>query len=135
MDCDSPFRSGQKFRLRLAPETRGYVYLVNVAPSGQRTQVFPILDEVNLFEAGALEIPSPGQPPFEFDHESGTEIIEVTISQEPIQKYEVARRSPSFKERTTSSIGSSVGDLIWEEAQGLRLRQGVTMFQAKLRHD
>ncbi len=109
MPPTTQFRNGQPFRLRFQTSMPGHLYLINVSPSGKRTQIFPQQTENNHYPAGTVEIPSPDRPPFQFDNESGVEMIEVAISPNTISAYEQARFNPGLADTTPVRLGASSG--------------------------
>ena len=96
LSANTRFHNGQTFRLRIQTSMPGHLYLVNVSPSGRRTQIFPQQRENNFYEAGSIELPAPDQPPFQFDNESGVEMIQVAISPTTIGAFEQARFQPEL---------------------------------------
>ena len=99
------FSNGEQFRLRFTNGQTGYIYLINVSPSGQRRQIFPRNNEQNTIVAGSVvDIPNASQAPFQFDNERGMETIEVAVSPTPIGNYETARDGRLLAEASVAGI-------------------------------
>jgi hypothetical protein len=93
------FRSGETIKVQIENSFDGYLYLINVMPSGNLRLLFPNGDESNeLRQRRPLELPA-----IRFDDEVGTEILRVVISRQPILFLNAVAKKPDgdFDEAAT----------------------------------
>lgn len=77
------FKSGERFQLGIKVNHPSYVYVLNEAPNGKTTQIYPQPGVDNFINAmGTVFLPSKGA--FEFDQEPGTEQLLVYVSTSPM---------------------------------------------------
>jgi hypothetical protein len=85
------FHSGDRIRLSVEPNARGYLYVVNQGASGTWKAMFPspeIEDGNNKVEAMRPCIVPPGQHVFTFDATAGKENLFVVFSRQPVADFE-----------------------------------------------
>jgi hypothetical protein len=84
------FKSGEKFQLGVRVNRPSYVYILNEAPDGTVTQIFPQPSQDNLVDAmGIVFFPAKGA--FKFDNKPGMEKLMVYLAPERAHG-QVARR-------------------------------------------
>ncbi len=78
VDPSSQFKAGDQIKLQFQSNFDGYVYVVNIAPSGKRCVLFPYPDAADnaVRSDEKYDIP-PGGDAIEFDEEKGTEVLQV----------------------------------------------------------
>ncbi|EIF33047.1 hypothetical protein BCh11DRAFT_00807 [Burkholderia sp. Ch1-1] len=75
------FRSGEKFQLGVKVNRPSYVYILNEAPDGSITQIYPQPSQDNFVDAmGIVFFPAKGS--FQFDDKPGMEKLMVYLSPE-----------------------------------------------------
>lgn len=73
------FKTGERFQLAIRVNRPSYIYVLNEAPSGKVTQIYPQPGVDNFVDAmGTVFLPAKGA--FEFDREPGTEQLLVYVS-------------------------------------------------------
>lgn len=93
---DRPFKSGDRFRLKLQSNFDGYVYVINVTPGGENRLLFPRgTSRRNNVRAGQFYyIPTSNE--FEFNDEPGLEVLQFLISRSQVAFLEgLLDRAPS----------------------------------------
>lgn len=87
VDPGKSFKAGDKVRIKFQANFGGYVYFINVAPSGI-TKVIHVesveADKDYLLPGGAF---------IEFDNEVGTEVLRIVMSHERIKTYDDAMKN------------------------------------------
>ena len=77
------FKSGERFQLAVKVNHPTYVYILNEAPDGKVTQIYPQQGQDSFINAmGTVFLPGKGS--FEFDQEPGTEQLLVYLSSTPM---------------------------------------------------
>lgn len=105
VDPNKGFKAGDEIKISFNSNFNGYIYLVNVAPSGQQTVIFPGIREGNNVRDGEAFFFGP----FDFDDEKGLEVIQVVLSQTTIPNLEQAARYAEGK--IANSTASAVQNL------------------------
>jgi hypothetical protein len=78
------FRSGEHFQLGVKVNHPSYVYILNEAPDGSVTQIYPQPSQDNFVDAmGVVFLPARGS--FVFDEKPGMEKLMVYLSPEPVR--------------------------------------------------
>lgn len=73
------FKTGERFQLAVKVNHPTYIYILNEAPDGKVTQIYPQQGNDNFINAmGTVFLPGKGS--FEFDHKPGTEQLLVYLS-------------------------------------------------------
>jgi hypothetical protein len=79
VDPGQAFKSGDRIRVAFESNFGGYVYVINLTPSGEARLLFPFRNRDNRVRAGQrYEVPQAGE--FTFDTEPGTEVLQVLMS-------------------------------------------------------
>ncbi len=73
------FKSGDRVRFEYVSNFTGYVYLINIAPSGEKEVIFPRAGLSNRITA-SQPCTFPPEKDFKFDDEAGTEIVQFVLS-------------------------------------------------------
>jgi hypothetical protein len=109
------FKSGDKLRISLTSNFDGYVYVVNIDPSGKNYLSFPsqtAKNNNNEVKAG-ITMFIPPQDTLEFDNVKGTEVLQVYVSKERIAYYEEGYKSwkdgemPDTKEAAAKELAGN----------------------------
>ena len=85
VDPSETFKSGDSIRIQFKSNFDGFVYFVNVSPSG----VSKVIYKDKIKENALNELPG-GSDVITFDKEVGTEILKVVMSRDQIQVFEDA---------------------------------------------
>lgn len=96
VDSQYEFKEGDRWKIRVETNFRGYLYLVNFGPTGSKTVIFPNDGENNLLE------PNHGQTlpktyDFVFDNQKGDETLHVLVSRERLASLDAAIRETDGK--------------------------------------
>lgn len=84
-DPGTEFKEGDQIKIQFESNFDGYVYLVNVAPTGKKRILFPYSAESsNTVQANKRYDFPPGRDLIQFDNEKGTEILQVIMSRDRI---------------------------------------------------
>jgi len=85
VDPSSEFKAGDQIKIQFQSNFDGYIYVVNIAPSGKRCVLFPYQQASNnaVNPDERYDIP-PGGDAIEFDQEKGTEVLQVIMSRDRI---------------------------------------------------
>ncbi|MBX7222650.1 MAG: DUF4384 domain-containing protein [Blastocatellia bacterium] len=111
VDTKQIFSAGDRVKFRFRSNFAGYVYLVNITPTGKVQVLFP--------KAGVEARVDPDQPyvfpssanGFGFDEERGTEVIQVFVARQPIPLFDRAVRiSGGLVERNSQPQGSMTAE-------------------------
>ena len=121
------FKAGDKIKVALESNFRGYVYIVNYGSSGTNRLLFPSRGERNLIAARQLEY-LPKTFSINFDEHIGVEVLRVFMSLRPIAFLAAARRPEGMlNERETAEI-----DKLWHAAEK---QIGIVTNEVKITHD
>jgi Domain of unknown function (DUF4384) len=85
VDPSETFKSGDSIRIQFRSNFDGYVYFINVSPSGVSKVIYKDKIKTNALN----ELPG-GQDVITFDKEVGTEILKLVMSRDQIQVFEDA---------------------------------------------
>jgi hypothetical protein len=137
------FRPGDEIRVAFESNFDGYVYVVNVSPGGKKRVIFPGRQSATSNNAirarQRMELPPTS---FIFDKETGTEILQVIMSREPIAVLDTAVKASGGELQSASSAAAElsanqqrgiVSDnvaAVLPEQTGIRAR-GVFLAQGK----
>jgi hypothetical protein len=105
VDPSTEFKAGDQIKIQFQSNFEGYIYVVNIAPSGKRRVLFPYTEASNnaVTPDERYDLP-PGGDAIEFDAEKGTEVIQVIMSKDRIAYLDAALKDP---ERYLSESASS----------------------------
>jgi hypothetical protein len=84
------FRAGDQIQVVLESNFTGYVYILNITPSGQKRVIFPKSGVNNHITAFRRYIFPRKDRSFDFDEEKGIEIIQVLLTLKPISTLDTA---------------------------------------------
>lgn len=89
------FKAGDEIKLQLQSNFDGFIYVVNIQPSGKRCLKFPYPNATdNRVRADEkYDIPPPGDV-MVFDDEKGTEVLQVIMSHDRIKYLDEALKEP-----------------------------------------
>ncbi|HJQ68311.1 MAG TPA: DUF4384 domain-containing protein [Blastocatellia bacterium] len=103
------FKPGDEIRVAFESNFDGYVYVINVSPAGAKRVIFPgaqASNSSNVIRARQrVELPSTS---FIFDKETGTEILQVIMSREPIAVLDAAVRESQGQLQSASSAAAEL---------------------------
>src|SRR5262249_54025309 len=88
---DTVFHSGDRIRLSVEPNARGFLYIANQGASGTWKAMFPspeIADGDNRAEPMHPYVIPPGKHVFTFDATAGMENLFVVFSRQPVADFE-----------------------------------------------
>jgi hypothetical protein len=87
VDADATFHSGDRIRVQVDTNTRGYLYIVAQGSSGTWKVLFPSAEVAggsNLIQRGESRVvPAGDRGQFVFDQQAGTEKLFVVLSRQP----------------------------------------------------
>ena len=95
VDPSTSFKAGDQIKIQFQSNFEGYIYVVNIAPSGKRRVLFPYPEATNnaVQPDERYDIP-PGGSTIEFDQEKGTEVLQVIMSRDRIPYLDAALKDP-----------------------------------------
>jgi hypothetical protein len=140
VDPSQKFKKGDEIKVAFESNFEGYVYIVNVAPTGKKKVLFPFSQSANntVSPHQRYELPSGGV--MFFDNETGVEVLQVVMSREPVALYEDAVKNtggvlgesaPSAAaELSSGKTGVVVSNAAQDQVPGLRSR-GLELAPAK----
>jgi hypothetical protein len=100
------FHSGERFQLGVKVNRPAYVYILNEAPDGTVTQIYPQSSQDNFINAMGVVF-FPGKGSFQFDDKPGAEQLLVFLSPEPASG-DMAQRIRSFTPDLISAPGNAL---------------------------
>lgn len=104
-DPSTEFKAGDQIKIQLESNFDGFIYVVNIQPSGKRCLMFPYPDAAdNSVRSGERYDIPPGGDAMEFDKEKGTEVLQVIMSRDRIPYLDAALKEP---ERCLAQSASS----------------------------
>jgi len=109
MKRDSQLSKGDQIKIEFESNFDGYVYFVNVAPSGKSAVIYPDrrAGETNNMIRERQRYVLPHSAPFEFDEEKGTEVLQVIMSRRAVPLFEDAIRNSRGELGTTASTAAA----------------------------
>lgn len=117
VDPGRVFRQGDEIRIAFESNFDGYVYVINVSPSGRKQVIFPgsrSSANSNVIRARQrIELPPTS---FIFDGESGTEILQVIMSREAVSVLDAAVKESNGE---LQSAASAAGELSATTRRGI----------------
>jgi hypothetical protein len=95
VDPSNEFKAGDQIKIQFQSNFDGYIYVVNIAPSGKRCVLFPYPEATDnaVRPDERYDIP-PGGDAIEFDQEKGTEVLQVIMSRGRIAYLDSALKEP-----------------------------------------
>jgi hypothetical protein len=109
VDPGTEFKAGDQIKIQFQSNFEGYIYVVNIAPSGNRRVLFPYTQESNnaVNPGERYDLP-PGGDAIEFDNEKGIEVLQVIMSRERIAYLDEALKDP--ERRLAESAASAAAE-------------------------
>jgi hypothetical protein len=109
VDPGRVFKPGDEIRVAFESNFDGYVYVINVTPTGNKRVIFPgsqLAAGGNVIRARRrIELPPTS---FVFDQETGTEILQVIMSREPIAAFDAAVKDSKGELQSASSAAAEL---------------------------
>lgn len=95
VDPSNEFKAGDQIKIQFESNFDGFIYVVNIAPSGKRCLLFPYPEAADnaVHPEQRYDIP-PGGDAIEFDQEKGTEVLQVVMSRDRIPYLDAALKEP-----------------------------------------
>lgn len=95
VDPSREFKAGDQIKVSFESNFDGFIYVVNIQPSGKRCVLFPYAGAANnaVRSDERYDIP-PGGAAIEFDKEKGIEVLQVIMSRERIAYLDAALKEP-----------------------------------------
>ncbi|MFY9558199.1 MAG: DUF4384 domain-containing protein [Blastocatellia bacterium] len=95
VDPSTQFKAGDQIKIQFQSNFDGYIYVVNISPSGKRCVLFPYPESGDnaVRPDERYDIP-PGGDAIEFDEEKGTEVLQVIMSRGRISYLDAALKEP-----------------------------------------
>ncbi len=110
VDPSREFTKGEQIKIEFESSFDGYVYFVNVPPSGRSAVIYPDPkggESDNMIRARQRYV-LPHRGTFEFvEDEKGTEVVQVIMSREPIQVFEDSIRNANGQLGETASSAAA----------------------------
>jgi uncharacterized protein DUF4384 len=111
LDPSRNFRKDDEIKVQFWSNFDGYVYFVNVEPSGKKTVIYPQAggkEQSNMILGGQHYI-LPHSLPYVFDEEKGIEVIQVIMSRQPIRFLDDAvKKSNGELGKTASNVADEL---------------------------
>jgi len=116
------FKEGDQIKIEFESNFDGFVYLINIAPSGKQRILFPLDAESNnsIRQNLRYNFP-PGRETIEFDNEKGIEILQVIMSRGRIPLLDDAIKN------TGGELGESAASAAAELEGGLSTEKTATV--------
>lgn len=114
VDPSNEFKAGDQIKIQFQSNFEGYIYVVNIAPSGKRRVLFPYpqASDNAVHPDERYDIP-PGGNTIEFDEEKGTEVLQVIMSRDRIPYLDAALKDPegSLSDSASSAAAELQGGI------------------------
>lgn len=109
VDPGTEFKAGDQIKIQFQSNFEGYIYVVNIAPSGNRRVLFPYTQDSNnaVNPDERYDLP-PGSDAIEFDNEKGIEVLQVIMSRDRIAYLDEALKDP--ERRLAESAASAAAE-------------------------
>jgi hypothetical protein len=91
---DRTFKQGERVKIGIKSNFRGYLYMVNIGSSGKTVLIFPDEQENNLLE-GQKRYELPRIWDLSFDEKEGFETLQVFVSRQRITFLDAATKNPN----------------------------------------
>ena len=123
IDPSRTFKKGDQIKIEFESNFDGFVYFVNVPPSGKKVVIYPDIraGETNNMVRARQRYVLPQSMPLEFiDDEKGVEVIQVVMSRQPIPLFDTAIKSSHGELGETAS--SAAAELV-----GMNPKTGISV--------
>ena len=114
VDPSNEFKAGDEIKIQLQSNFEGFIYVVNIQPSGKRCLMFPHPEAPdNTVRPGERYDIPPGNLAMEFDEEKGTEVLQVIMSHDRIPYLDEALKEPEgcFSQSASSAAAELQGGI------------------------
>lgn len=101
-----PFKPGERVKIGIESNFRGYVYAVNLGSSGKKTVIFPDGKEKNMVLPGR-RYRLPRTYDLEFDEKEGFETLQVFVARQPIPFLAAALKNPKGELNEEQSLAAA----------------------------
>jgi hypothetical protein len=123
VDPNREFKEGDELKVYLWSNFTGFVYIVNIQPSGKKCLLFPSAEMAdNAIAPGRRYEFPPGPSVIAFDKEKGTEVLQVITSRERIQYLDKAINNPEGC--LGESAASAASELAEDKNKPAKTEQG-----------
>jgi hypothetical protein len=89
------FKSGEELKLSFESNFEGYIYVVNIGGDGKKCLIFPYTGETNNKVKLDQSYTLPRGATWKFDENTGTEVLQVIMSREPVAYLDAALKNPT----------------------------------------
>jgi hypothetical protein len=89
------FKSGEEVKLSFESNFEGYIYVVNIDTGGKKCLIFPYTGETNNKVKLDQSYTLPRGATWKFDENTGTEVLQVIMSRDPVAFLDAALKNPS----------------------------------------
>jgi hypothetical protein len=100
------FHTGDRIQLEFESNFDGYVYVVNVSPSGRMCVLYPYADERNNLVRARQPFSIPSLRQLVFNSEVGDEVLQVYMGRQPIPLFDQALKM-SAEEQTKACLSET----------------------------
>jgi hypothetical protein len=110
VDPSSEFKAGDQIKIQFQSNFEGYIYVVNIAPSGKRRLLVPSPEATDnaVHSDERYDFPLGGSA-IQFDEEKGTEVLQVIMSHDRIPYLDAALKEP--EQYLSESASSAAAEL------------------------
>lgn len=110
VDPSTEFKAGDQIKIQFQSNFDGYIYVVNIAPSGKRRLLIPSPEATDnaVRPDERYDLP-PGGNAIQFDEEKGTEVLQVILSHDRIPYLDAALKEP--EQYLSDSASSAAAEL------------------------
>ena len=110
VDPSTVFTYKDQIKIQFQSNFEGYIYVVNIAPSGKRRLLIPSPEATDnaVSPDERYDLP-PGRNTIEFDQEQGTEVLQVIMSHDRIPYLDAALKEP--EQYLSDSASSAAAEL------------------------
>ncbi len=110
VDPSSEFKAGDQIKIQFQSNFEGYIYVVNIAPSGKRRLLVPSPEATDnaVHSDERYDFPLGGNA-IQFDEEKGTEVLQVIMSRGRIAYLDAALKEP--EQYLSDSASSAAAEL------------------------
>ena len=89
------FKSGEEVKLSFESNFEGYIYVVNIDADGKKCLIFPYTGETNNRVKLDQSYTLPRGATWKFDENTGTEVLQVIMSRDPVAYLDAALKNPA----------------------------------------
>ena len=115
VDPSSEFKAGDQIKIQFQSNFEGYIYVVNIAPSGKRRLLVPSPEATDnaVHSDERYDFPLGGNA-IQFDEEKGTEVLQVIMSRGRIPYLDAALKEPEqyLSESASSAAAELQGGIV-----------------------